>query len=111
MKKDILLGLFVIILTSGAFSAKAHSHHPHDDSDRQEVKRPDKESSKNKDIAKKEDKKSMLGKLDSNNDGVISKSEFIDSKKRKFDKIDSNNDGKLTKGELDSYKKKRKESH
>lgn len=52
-------------------------------------------------------------KVDSNQDGVISKSEFLAAQEERFAKIDANNDGEITKDEMkaqrDAMKEKRQE--
>jgi predicted small lipoprotein YifL len=52
-------------------------------------------------------------KMDTDGDGVVSKSEFMAKQEARFDEMDANNDGKIQKEEFkamkDKWKDKRKE--
>lgn len=50
----------------------------------------------------------MMEKADKNNDGVISKSEFMASHEEKFTKMDANGDGNITKEEINTYKENKR---
>lgn len=49
--------------------------------------------------------KKHMKEIDTNNDGKISKSEFLAHKGKRFDKMDSNNDGYLSKEEAKAGRK------
>jgi len=55
----------------------------------------------------------FMKKMDGNYDGLISKSEFIESKEKRFEKMDINSDGNIDESEIKNYHKnikaKRKE--
>lgn len=48
-------------------------------------------------------------KMDTDGDGVVSKSEFIAAQEKRFDEMDANNDGKIQKEEFKSAREKWKE--
>lgn len=52
------------------------------------------------------DKGAWMQKIDSDGDGKISKSEFINSHEERFGKMDTNGDGYLERGEMKAHKKK-----
>jgi hypothetical protein len=49
--------------------------------------------------------KTMFEEMDTNNDGVISKDEFMASAGKRFDKIDANHDGKISHDEVEAFHK------
>jgi hypothetical protein len=51
----------------------------------------------------------MFSKIDTNNDGVITKDEMIAFHSAEFDKVDADKDGKLTKEEMKTFHKAQKE--
>lgn len=44
----------------------------------------------------------MLGKVDANGDGVITRKEFEDYNNKRFDRLDANHDGKITPKEVEA---------
>jgi hypothetical protein len=52
-------------------------------------------------------------KMDTDGDGLVSKSEFLDAQEKRFDEMDANNDGKIQKEEFkaahEKWRDKRKE--
>ena len=54
-------------------------------------------------------KAKMMERIDTNNDGMISKSEFMTKHEEKFTMMDTNKDGMLSMEEMEAAKKKMKE--
>lgn len=55
-----------------------------------------------RDSNKMKDKMEMkMERMDKNNDGLVSKAEFLQTHERKFEKMDKNSDGMLSNDELD----------
>lgn len=88
--KNILVFSFLIILATGCSSQKAMS------SD---------EKNQQHDGRKKPPSIDDVFKMDSNNDGLLSKDEVEGPLQRDFDNIDSNSDGFITREELEKAPK------
>lgn len=57
----------------------------------------------------REHMKKMYKNMDSNGDGIVSKSEFIAHTESRFEKMDADKDGNLTKEEMREHHKERRE--
>ena len=53
--------------------------------------------------------KKMMGKMDTNNDGQVSKEEWIKHHEEMFTKLDADGDGNITKEEFKAFKKAMKD--
>ena len=50
-------------------------------------------------------------KMDTDGDGLISKSEFMDMQEKRFSEIDANNDGKIQREEFKAMREKKRAEH
>lgn len=102
MKYSLTLGIILVAFSTAAM-ADTHSH-----------AKPDGHKTSGK-MCKKGYLKHKFKKIDTNNDGAISKAESQAYHDKKFSKKDANNDGKITKEEFKAYRhkkmKKMKEMH
>ncbi len=55
--------------------------------------------------------KGIFAKHDANNDGVVTKDEFMSHAETKFKEIDKNSDGKINKEESETHRAEWKEKH
>ena len=90
MKRTLLYTTMTALLISGTTSAIAGNRDKEDRHDRAQK---------------------MFERVDSNNDGIISKSEHLSNAEQRFTEMDANGDGKVTQEEAKAHHKERREKH
>ncbi len=90
MKKIFLMAASLAFITGSIVSANAQN------SEENKNNRP---------------KGGMLGEMDSNSDGFVTKDEFMDSSAKRFIAMDANKDGKVTEEEMKNHQETQKAEH
>ncbi|MDB2415327.1 EF-hand domain-containing protein [Rickettsiales bacterium] len=87
MNKVLIAAVSAVVIAGGSFYAVAERADNHE----------------------KYGKKGMMSHMDSNNDGNVSKAEFLENAQKRFEETDANKDGNVTAEEMKAHHKAQKE--